>query len=102
MPTINKPKKKNRKEEKGNRYDAERRKIYNSERWRRLREWKFANDPLCERCRQKDIITPAEDIHHIISFMSTDDPYRRALLAYDYENLMSLCKECHQKVHNEK
>lgn len=98
MPTIYRPKKKQPKS--GNQYDAERRKIYNSERWRRLRAWKFACDPLCELCLQKDVVAPTEDIHHIVSFMSTDNPEQRKFLAYDYENLQSLCKQCHQRVHN--
>lgn len=101
MPTIYKhPKKKQ--QNKGNQYNVERRKIYNSERWKRLRAWKFTNNPLCEVCKLKDIVTPAEDIHHIVSFMSTDDPVQRRFLAYDYDNLMSLCKSCHQSIHNRK
>ena len=100
MPTIYKPKKKYQKND--SQYDAARRKIYNSERWRRLRAWKFANNPLCEKCLENDITTPAEDIHHIISFMSTDDPFRRKELAYDYNNLQSLCKDHHQEIHNRK
>lgn len=100
MPTINKPKKKPRKN--NGQYDAERRKVYNSERWRKLRAWKFACSPLCEICLSKGAITPAEDIHHIVSFMSTNDPDQRIFLAYDYDNLMSLCKKCHQRIHNEK
>lgn len=100
MPTIYKPPKNLQKN--NNQYDSERRKIYNSERWRRLRAWKFASDPLCEMCLKEDKVVPAEDIHHIVSFMSTDDPEQRIFLAYDYENLMSLCKQCHQKVHNKK
>ncbi|WP_291580925.1 HNH endonuclease signature motif containing protein [Bacteroides sp.] len=98
MPTIFRPKKTQKKT--GDLYDAERRKIYNSERWRRLRAWKFVCNPLCEVCLSKDVITPAEDIHHIVSFMSTDDPDRRIILAYDFDNLRSLCKKCHQEVHN--
>ena len=60
----------------------------------------FACNPLCELCLQENKTVPAEDIHHIISFMSTDDPQQRLFLAYDYDNLMSLCKQCHQKIHN--
>ena len=98
MPTIYKPKRKQPKD--NNQYNAERRKIYNSERWRRLRAWKLACNPLGELCVQENKTVPAEDIHHIISFMSTDDPQQRLFLAYDYDNLMSLCKQCHQKIHN--
>lgn len=81
-------------------YYAERRKIYSSARWRRLRAWKFACDPLCESCLQDGKTVPAEDIHHVVSFMSTDDPSQRIHLAYDFDNLVSLCKKCHQSIHN--
>lgn len=100
MPTIYKPQKPQKKND--NFYDAERRKIYNSERWRRLRAWKFASNPLCEMCLKDNKVVPAEDIHHIVSFMSTDDTTQRYSLAYDFDNLMSLCKQCHQKVHNKR
>lgn len=100
MPTIYKPQKPQKKND--NFYDAERRKIYNSERWRRLRAWKFASNPLCEMCLKDNKVVPAEDIHHIVSFMNTDDTTQRYSLAYDFDNLMSLCKQCHQKVHNKR
>lgn len=98
MPTINKPKRSS--DRIGNSYDAERRKIYSSERWRKLRGWKFTVDPLCEECLKVGFVIQAEDIHHIKSFMSTDDLCERIRLAYDIENLQSLCKKCHQKKHN--
>ncbi|MDR1556806.1 MAG: HNH endonuclease [Tannerellaceae bacterium] len=100
MPTIYKPKKPQRKDDTLRR--KERREIYSSTRWQKLREWKMINNPLCEKCLEKDRVSPTEDIHHIISFMSTEDPLQRKQLAYDYDNLMSLCKECHQKIHNGK
>lgn len=98
MPTIYKPQK--RLENKGNSYDSDRRKIYNSEKWRRLRAWKFTCDPLCEECLKVGKIVKAEDIHHKVSFMSTEDIQERIRLAYDFDNLQSLCKKCHQKKHN--
>lgn len=101
MSTIYKPKKPHQRNN-DNFYNAARRKIYSSERWRRLRAWKFACNPLCEQCLREGKTTPAEDIHHITSFMSTDDPVQRNFLAYDFDNLMSLCKKCHQKIHNKK
>ena len=52
MPTIYKPKKIQPKD--NNQYNTERRKIYNSERWRRLRAWKFACNPLCELCLKEN------------------------------------------------
>lgn len=98
MPTIYKPKKAKKKEKKL--YEEERRKIYKSTRWRKLRELKIAQQPLCEMCLKEGKTTIAEDVHHIESFMSTDDHMRRMALAYDYENLMSICKMHHQMIHN--
>ena len=98
MPTINKPKKYNA--DSGNRYVSDRRRIYNSERWRRLRAIKFADQPLCEMCQAKGIIRVAEDIHHIKSFMTAETKQEMYKLAYEYDNLMSLCKQCHQSIHN--
>lgn len=98
MPTIYKPKKAKKKEKKL--YEEERRKIYKSTRWRKLRALKIAEQPLCEMCLKEGKTTIAEDVHHIESFMSTDDHMRRMALAYDYENLMSICKMHHQMIHN--
>lgn len=100
MPTIYRPKKRSSTE--GNAYTEARRKVYQTKRWARLRSAKFAADPLCELCLRKEppVIRPAEDVHHIVSFMTVTDPLKRKTLAYDYENLQSLCKECHQKIHN--
>lgn len=98
MPTIYKPK--GKKTNVNSYMEEERKKIYRSERWKRLRALKFANNPLCELCQKEGRTTPAEDIHHIVSFMTATDPGTRYQLAYDYDNLMSLCKQCHQRQHN--
>lgn len=96
MPTIYKPKRQRPNEGKR----KERMSIYNTARWRELRRLKLQRDPLCEICLKKDIVKPADDIHHIVSFMSTNDPVQRKFLAFDFANLMSLCDECHQEVHS--
>lgn len=75
--------------------------IYATARWRRLRALKLAANPLCELCLEDNgRITPSVDVHHKVSFMSTNDPVRRKFLAFDFDNLQSLCKQCHQKIHN--
>lgn len=56
--------------------------------------------PLCEVCLAKGIVTVGEDIHHIISFLTTDDSKKRIQLAFDYNNLQTVCKVCHQQLHN--
>lgn len=100
MPNIYKPKKQTTK--RTDRYNADRRKVYQSQRWRLLRLTKLADSPLCERCLKNGVVKEAVDVHHIVSFMATDDEVMRKALAYDYANLMSLCKECHQYIHNGK
>lgn len=98
MPTIYKPRKKPQNKS-GDDYRL-RQSIYQTARWRTLRLVKLADAPLCERCAQNGKVVPAVDVHHIKSFTSTDDPIERKRLAYDYDNLMSLCKECHRDVHH--
>ena len=98
MPTIYKPKRAKKNE--GDTADRIRRGIYDSARWRRLSRLKLAQDPLCELCKRRGVITPAEDVHHIVSFLTGRDRTERLALAYDYDNLMSLCKACHQTLHN--
>ena len=80
----------------------ERHEIYDTQRWRRLRDCKFADQPICEICLQKGIITPADEIHHRVSFMSVPAGSERTALAFDYDNLMSLCRSCHQQLHSER
>lgn len=100
MPRIYKIKKSPRRKTDRSR---ERHAIYDTRRWRNLVRIKLMDSPLCELCQKKGVIRPAENIHHIVSFMSTDDPIERSRLAYDYSNLMSLCVECHSEIHkNEK
>lgn len=97
MPTINKPRRSQTRRNEGKR--KERMAIYNSARWRKLREAKIISDPLCEMCLSRGVTRPATDVHHIQSFMDTKDMETRKVLAYDPTNLMSLCDECHSRIH---
>ncbi len=94
MPTLSKPSK--QKSRTFNR--ADRQKVYQSAKWKQLRQAKLMADPLCEVCLVNGIIKPAIDVHHIDSFMNYTGS-KRLQLAYDYGNLQSLCKECHAKLH---
>lgn len=98
MAWINKPKR--RTPEHITENERRRREIYSSTRWRKLRAAKIRQNPLCEMCLQKGKTTIGIDIHHIVSFVDIDDPLRRKDVAYNYDNLQSLCKVCHQKIHN--
>lgn len=79
----------------------ERQKIYQSKRWQQLRRLKLSENPLCEVCQDNGAITPAVDVHHRVSFMSQHDKAERNRLAFDIDNLQSLCRACHQYQHNQ-
>lgn len=70
-------------------------KVYNCRRWKELRARKFADNPICEECERKGRTTPTREIHHIIPFERDND----LGLAYDYDNLISLCIDCHKDAH---
>jgi 5-methylcytosine-specific restriction protein A len=74
--------------------------VYNSSIWRNLRITKLKNDPLCEMCKSKGKLTLAIDVHHIIPISSTNDIQQKKALGFDYNNLMSLCKDCHKEIHS--
>lgn len=97
MPTINKPKKKQKNLSVN---EQVRRSIYDTVKWRNLRKAKLIQQPLCEKCLEAGIITEGCDIHHIVSFVDAPTILRRNEIAYDINNLMTLCKKCHQKIHN--
>lgn len=62
-------------------------------RWKRIRDHYAAAHPFCERCFANGILTPVDEVHHIVpvSRGGTHDP----------ANLMSLCRSCHNKIHHE-
>jgi 5-methylcytosine-specific restriction protein A len=98
MPTINKPEKKKKTYE---RKETDMRKLrqqaYQTTEWRRLRDVYMRQHPVCEECLNQGKVTPATDIHHLISpFQHGEINYK---LLYDYDNLMALCKECHGNLH---
>lgn len=76
-------------------------KLLNSPTWLELRRKKLTVDPLCENCKKKGIYRMAQEIHHIVPVESAKDYASMRILAYDYNNLMSLCSICHHEIHNE-
>jgi len=71
--------------------------IYQDPRWRSLRFIKYTNNPLCEMCLKEGRVTQTDEVHHIIPFYNGVEVLE--WLAFDYDNLMSLCTECHHKIH---
>ena len=74
-------------------------KLINCQTWRNLRNRQLKMRPLCEECRSKGIYTSATEVHHRIPVESVRSEQAMKKLAYDPENLVSLCHECHVEVH---
>ena len=70
---------------------AEAARLRSSARWRRLRRLKLARNPLCEECTKHGVVEPATQVDHIVPIVERRD------LAFDMENLHSLCSTCHGK-----
>jgi 5-methylcytosine-specific restriction protein A len=75
--------------------------IYQDKRWKKLRRLKMVNNPLCERCEAKGITRKTDEVHHVIPFDRGINNEERAELAFDYNNLMSVCFDCHEELHKE-
>ena len=75
-----------------------RQEIYNTSKWRELRNGYFIQHPLCELCLQNGKTVAGEDVHHIISPFHQEDT---AYFAYNPNNLLTLCKQCHSYIHKE-
>lgn len=100
MPTLNIPKKTKAERNQRNQTEAReiRMKAYNNPEWRKLRNIYIKEHPLCEECLNQGKVVPSEDIHHIKSPFQNGEVNNNLLL--DYNNLMALCKTCHNKKHN--
>lgn len=107
MPTITtlkdlrKPKPK---EEKQERNQTEmrilRQKAYQNKKWRKLRETYMHQHPLCEECLKVGKVTAAVDVHHVKSPFHNPEGQINWDLLLDENNLKSLCKDCHGKLHS--
>lgn len=69
--------------------------FYNSPAWKQLRAERWVSaDGLCEMCREKGIVRKADEIHHIVPI---EDDWSKRL---DFDNLIALCKDCHNEQHS--
>ena len=64
--------------------------FYQSSAWRKLRAVKLHQQPLCEECLRRGIMTPAQMVDHI-------RPINKGGAALDQKNLQSLCHACHNR-----
>ena len=61
--------------------------------WKRIRDRYILAHPYCEKCFEEGRMTVATECHHII-------PVSRGGQSVE-ENLMALCRGCHNKIHHE-
>ena len=59
--------------------------------WKKIRKRYVASHPFCEECLKKGILVPVDEVHHVIPLSDGG--------THDEDNLMSLCKTCHAKIH---
>ncbi len=69
--------------------------IYNSKHWKTLRKEYLQSFPLCECCGAE-----ATQVHHKKRFSSGKSHKEIEKLAYDWNNLMSVCNRCHKNAHS--
>ena len=62
--------------------------------WKRIRDKYVESHPLCERCLKEGRLTPEEEVHHVIPVSKGG--------RHTQDNLMSLCRSCHNKIHHER
>jgi 5-methylcytosine-specific restriction endonuclease McrA len=74
-------------------------KLLRSNEWLTLRARKLREQPLCEECLKKDKYRMATEVHHVIPIQRESTWNGMRQLAYDYDNLESICRECHVALH---
>lgn len=73
--------------------------LIQSKRWQQLRRMKIKNNPLCEDCLQNGFYVAAKEVHHVIPCERAHTIAEMERLMYDYNNLRSLCHDCHAATH---
>ena len=74
-------------------------KLYNTQAWKNLSMIYKQEHPLFECCKIDGKTSSVEEVHHLIKFDDQENPEVRSMLLLDKDNLISLCKDCHQKYH---
>ena len=74
------------------------RSFYKSQAWKRLRNDIMKRDGgICRDCWDKGMLTPAEEVHHIIPL--TPENISDPDIALNPANLVCLCRDCHAARH---
>lgn len=75
--------------------------LINSKEWKQLRLKKLMNDPVCEECEKSHRSTLAIVVHHMVPVESVPTETRMKVLMFSYDNLMSVCPDCHAAIHQQ-
>lgn len=76
--------------------------LIQSTQWRVLRNQKMKDcNGLCERCLKQGVVTPATEVHHITPVERDKNRAMMAARCFDYNNLMCVCRDCHDALHGE-
>lgn len=70
----------------------ERKRFYDSARWRRFRRMILAERPLCEECCRYRLVIPGVHLHHVRSIENAPD------LALEPDNVLVVCRTCHNRL----
>ena len=65
---------------------------YNNRKWRRRRRYQLAQQPLCERCLDLGLVTPADIVHHT-------EPHAGDKMKFWWGKVESLCRRHHEEHH---
>ena len=77
----------------------ERREVYATAAWQKLRVKALkAAGWLCEACAAEGRTSAAEIVHHKQPWQAASGSDRQRL-AFDFDNLACLCRECHGQAH---
>jgi hypothetical protein len=69
-------------------------KLYlNTEHWKEIRKKKLESKPICEMCKKEK----ATQVHHLYY---NDRNGKSILYKEKLSDLVSVCKKCHEKIHN--
>lgn len=75
--------------------------LIHTDRWLRLRRDTLTQHPVCERCQESGLLTPATEVHHVTPVEQAVNYSEKVRLMYDPHNLRALCHACHVQTHTE-
>ncbi|MER8958692.1 HNH endonuclease signature motif containing protein [Mesorhizobium sp. M0701] len=62
---------------------------YNTAAWQRLRAAKLSDQPLCEACLRREVVTLAHAVDHVVAIAKGGDAFP------PLTGLMAMCEPCH-------